>query len=193
MENIDPAAREQGGDDFEGWILRGCADEADVAALDVGQEGVLLGFVETVNLIDEQDGAGMHARSLGGRHHYLLDFLDAAHHCGEFNEGRLGGFGDDFGERGFADAGRTPKNHGACIVVLDLHAEGLAGTEQVFLAAVFGQGAGSHALGQRGHCVELTFRGRVGLQRQAVEEAHRGAPRWDNGPRLWTERCWDAS
>ena len=60
LEHVDAAAREQRGDDFKRGIFGGCADEADGAALDVGQECVLLGLVEAVNLIDEEDGARMH-------------------------------------------------------------------------------------------------------------------------------------
>jgi hypothetical protein len=62
----------------------------------------------------------------------------------------LRGFGDDFGERGFADAGRTPEDHGGGVVVLDLDAEGFAGADEVLLAGVFGEIAGAHALGERG-------------------------------------------
>ena len=57
-EGEDAAAGEQGGDDFEGRVFGGCADEADGAALDVGQEGVLLGFVEAMDFVDEERGAG---------------------------------------------------------------------------------------------------------------------------------------
>ena len=63
LEHVDAAAREQRGDDFEGRILGGRADQADGAALDVGQKCVLLGLVEAVNLIDEEDGARV---QLGG-------------------------------------------------------------------------------------------------------------------------------
>ena len=57
LEDVDAAAREQRGDEFEGRILGGGADQADVAALDVGQEGVLLRLVEAMDLVDEDDGA----------------------------------------------------------------------------------------------------------------------------------------
>jgi len=57
IENVDLGAGEQRGDDFEGWILGGCADENDVAGFDVGEEGILLGFVEAVDFVDKDDGA----------------------------------------------------------------------------------------------------------------------------------------
>ena len=86
VEGVDAAAGEQGGDDFEGGILGGGADEADSAALDVRQEGVLLGFVEAVNFIDEEDGAGAVGGPFGVGHD-LLDFLDAGEDGGELDEG----------------------------------------------------------------------------------------------------------
>ena len=57
LQGVDAAAAEQGGVDLEGGILGGGADETDGAALDVGQEGVLLGLVEAVDLIDKEDSA----------------------------------------------------------------------------------------------------------------------------------------
>ncbi len=145
FEHIDAAAGEQRRDDFKRRILSCRADEADDAALDVGQKGVLLGLVEAVNLVDEEDGAGVHLRGLRGGRHHLLDLLDAAHDGGELDEAGLRGFSNDFGESGFAYAGRTPEDHGAGVVALNLHAEGFAGAEQVFLAAVFLEGARTHA------------------------------------------------
>ena len=136
LQHIHAAAREQRGDDFEGRIFGGRADEPDGAAFHVGEKCILLGLVEAVNLVDEQDGARVHLGSLRGRSHHLLDFLDAAHHRGELDEVGLGGFGNDFGQCGFAHAGRTPEDHGAGVVSVDLHAQRLAGTEQMFLAAV---------------------------------------------------------
>ncbi len=56
-QRIDAAAGEQRGDDFEGRIFCCRSDEADGAALDVGKKGVLLRFVEAMNLVDEEDGA----------------------------------------------------------------------------------------------------------------------------------------
>jgi len=112
LEDIDAAAGEQGGDDFKGGIFSGGADEADGAALDVGEERILLGLVEAVDFVDEEDGAGVHLGGLRRGCHYLLDLFDTAHDGGEFHKICLCGFGDDFGEGGLAGAGRTPEDHG---------------------------------------------------------------------------------
>ena len=56
------AARQQRGVELEARILGGRADERDGAVLDIGQEAVLLGAVEAVDLVHEQQrllpGAG---------------------------------------------------------------------------------------------------------------------------------------
>ena len=150
VEGVDAAAGEERGVDFEGGVLGGGADEADGAALDVGEEGVLLGLVEAMDLVDEEDGAGAEAGGLFGVDHDLLDLLDAGEDGGELDEGGLGERGDDLGEGGLADAGWAPEDHGGGVVVFDGEAEGLAGAEEVLLAGVLVEGAGAHALGERG-------------------------------------------
>ena len=86
-ERVDAAAGEQRGVDFEAGVLGGGADEADAAALDVGEEGVLLGLVEAVDLVDEEDGAGAVGGGLFGVDHDLLDFFYAGEDGGELDEG----------------------------------------------------------------------------------------------------------
>ena len=91
VQGVDAAAGEERGDDLKGRVLGCGADEADGAVLDVGQEGVLLGFVEAVNLIDEEDGAGAESGGFFGVDHDLLDLLDAGEDGGELDEGGAGG------------------------------------------------------------------------------------------------------
>ena len=90
IEDVDFGAREKRRDHFEGRILGGRADEDDVAGFDVWKKCVLLGFVEAVNFIHEDDGAMAAAGLLLGYGHDLLDFLDA---------GENGAEGDEFGAR----------------------------------------------------------------------------------------------
>ena len=63
-QHVHAAAREQRRVHLEGRVLGGGADEDDRALLDVGQEGVLLGAVEAVDLVDEQDRAQAAAPAL---------------------------------------------------------------------------------------------------------------------------------
>ena len=58
VQHVDPAAREERRVDLEGGVFGRGADQDDRAHLDVGQERVLLGAVEAVDLVDEEDRAG---------------------------------------------------------------------------------------------------------------------------------------
>ncbi len=169
LQRVDAAAGEQRRIDFERGILGGGADEADGSALDPWQEGILLGAVEAVNLIDEEDGAGAPGGGFFRVGHDLLDFFYAGEDGGEFDEGGFGGFGDDFGEGGFADAGRAPEDHRRGVVAIDLDAERFAGAEEMLLAEELVERVGAHALGERGGDGSSLVGGRG-------EEAHRWTP-----------------
>ena len=168
-EGVDAAAGEERGVDLEGWVFGGGADEADGAAFDIGEEGVLLGLVEAVDLIDEEDGARAEAGGFFGLDHDLLDLLDAGEDGGELDEGGSGGLGDDLGEGSFADARGAPEDHGGGVVGFDGELEGFAGAEEVLLAGVAGEGAGAHALGEGGAAVGRAMCAGDGGD---VEEAH---------------------
>ena len=52
------AAGKKRGVDLKGGVFRGGADQNDGPPFHIGEKGILLGFVEAVNLIHEQDGLG---------------------------------------------------------------------------------------------------------------------------------------
>ncbi len=80
LQNVHARARQQRRDHLERRILRRRTNEPDASLLDIGEERVLLSFVEAVYFIDEHDGArAILPRALGIGHH-LLDFLDAGQH-----------------------------------------------------------------------------------------------------------------
>src|ERR1700758_703496 len=91
FEDIDFGSGEKRGDDFEGGIFGGGADEENVAGFDVREKGVLLGFVEAVDFIDEDDGAEATAGFSFGFGHDFFDFFYAA---GDGAEGDEFGFGE---------------------------------------------------------------------------------------------------
>ena len=122
LKDVDARTRQQRGDNFERRILGGRADQPDAAFLDVRQKSVLLGFVEAMHLVDEDDGASAVLPCPLGVGHDLLDFLDPAEHGGELDEVGVSHAGDDLGQRGFAHAGRSPEDQRAGIVALDLYA-----------------------------------------------------------------------
>ena len=57
LEGKDPAPGKQRGVHLERGIFRSGPDKNDGAILDMGQNHILLGFVETVDFVNEQDGA----------------------------------------------------------------------------------------------------------------------------------------
>src|SRR5215475_3913835 len=92
---------------------------------------VLLGLVETMNFVDENNRAGaILPRALGVGHH-LFDFLDARQHGRELDEVGLGHARDDLGELGLAGPRWPPENQGTWIIAFNLGAQGLAWPNQV--------------------------------------------------------------
>src|SRR6185437_10636629 len=136
-------------DDFEGWILRGGADQADIAFFHVGKEGILLGFVEAVDFINKDDGSSAILAGAFGVSHDLLDFFNACQYGGKLNEVSLGHPRNDLRQSGLARPGRPPEDQRTNIVALNLRAQGLAGRYQLFLAHELVERSRTHAVGER--------------------------------------------
>ena len=66
LEGEDTAAGEQWADDFKAGVFGGGADQGDGAVLDIRKDGVLLGFVEAVDFVDEKDRAAGGSVSTAG-------------------------------------------------------------------------------------------------------------------------------
>ena len=77
LERQDPGPRQQGGVDLERGVLGRGPDEGDGPVLDGRQQGVLLGLVEAVDLVDEQDRPPAAAAGLAGLGDRLPQLLDA--------------------------------------------------------------------------------------------------------------------
>ena len=130
--------------------MRGRADEHDRAVLDVGEQHVLLGLVEAVNLVDEEDGP--HAAQLvAGLIADLADVGDIGDDARAAHEVALGGLGDDFRECGLAAAGRTEENDVREAVRLDHTTQQLALAEDVALADNLLKGPRTHPR-RKGFC-----------------------------------------
>ena len=149
VESIDAGAGKEGRDDLKGGILRGCADEGNGAVLNVGENDVLLGLVEPVNFIDEEDGAlacetpaaarlPKDAAEVGNTGFNGADRLKVG----------LGHVGDDAGKGCFAGAGRAPQNDGRELVCLNGASEDVAFANDVLLPNEFIEGCGPHAGGK---------------------------------------------
>src|SRR5262249_12120037 len=97
-EGADAGARESRGAAFEGGASSGGTDKGDGAALDVGENSILLGLVEAVDLIYEEDGAPPgHAQELAGILHDATEISDACGDSAKGDEAGVGDAGDDGG------------------------------------------------------------------------------------------------
>src|SRR5699024_8184075 len=133
------AAGEQRAVYLKGGILGGGADEDDAALLHKGEEGVLLGLVEAVNLVDKDDGALAVAAVVLRLLHHRADLLDAAGDGREADARGPGVAGDHPGKAGFAHPRRPPEDHRGDAVALNKAAQRLAGAQQVLLPDKFVQ------------------------------------------------------
>ena len=113
------------------------------------QKRILLGFVETMNLIDENDGSASHSPRLFPGCHDLFDFLDTGQHGAEWHERRLRHLRDDLRQRRFAYAWRAPQDHRWHLIPLDCGSQRLAGIEEMSLTKHFIEGLRPHAVGER--------------------------------------------
>ena len=156
-QDVHAAAREQGRVDLERRILGGGPHEDHRPLLDVGEEGILLGAVEAVDLVHEEDGPGAAAPALGvGRGDDLADLLHPGQHRGERHEVGAGHRGHQRGEGGLPGARRPPQDHRVQLAALDGGAQDPPRTQQVLLPDDLVQGARPHAIGEGGRAPGVT-------------------------------------
>jgi len=113
VEGEDTGAGKEWRDNLKGGVLGGGPDEGDGALLHMGEHGVLLGLVEAVELVHEEDGllAGEAPPLLGLLHHPPQvghPGADGAH----WGEVSLGHSGDDKGQGGLPRARGAPEDKG---------------------------------------------------------------------------------
>ncbi|MNE20275.1 hypothetical protein D3C80_1133850 [compost metagenome] len=134
LQHIDLAARQQGAVQLEAGVLGRGADQGDDPLLDEGQEAVLLGAVEAVDLVHEQQGLLTRRTA----HPRGLKRLFQVRHAREDGADRLvfiaRRLGQQTGDGGLAGARRPPQDHRAQAPGLDHAADRPAGAQQVVLA-----------------------------------------------------------
>ena len=113
LELDDDGTRQERRDNGETGVFRGRRDESDVAVLDAGQQRVLLGFGETMHLVDEQH----RLRAFGdepvmGALEHIAHVLDAGGHGGKLLERASRLTRHDVSERGLAHPGRAEQDDG---------------------------------------------------------------------------------
>ena len=145
-----PSSAQERSDHLERWILRRRADQGDCPILDRVEDSVLLGLVESMNLVDEED----HPRepvsmSRLGVGDHLAQVGDATGDGGERRKAGVGESGDHSRDRGFAAARRSPEDAGRGCVGLDRAAERCVGSDEMRLSDDFVEAARSHPSGER--------------------------------------------
>lgn len=148
----EAASAQEGVIDGEEGVFGRGADQDDDPIFDVGEEDVLLGFVEAVDFVHEKEGAasfgGQVVGSFGEDFAKLLDPLrDGA----DLDEVAMGFDGEQAGEGGFSGTWGAVKEHGAEPVGSQQATEHFSGSEEVLLSDELGEGAGAHA-GREGAC-----------------------------------------
>ena len=155
-ENL--AAAQERRIDGEKRVLRRRPNKNDAAFLDIGQKHILLGAVETVQLIDEEDGTSASVGQLGACFfEQLAHFLDADRDRIDLTEDALRLVGDDMSERGLAAPGRAVEEDGAEPIGLQQASQQFAFAEEVLLAGEFIQRTRPHAGGQRLRLLQVRF------------------------------------
>ncbi len=104
------ATRQQRAVQRERWVLGGGPDECDGAGLDHRQEAVLLGAIEAVDFIDEQQSPLPRAPAASCFLECTLEIGDAGEHRGELDEVQSGAGGEQAGDGGLAATGWPPKD-----------------------------------------------------------------------------------
>ena len=137
LEHIQLAAGEQWADDLERRVLRGGADEGNHARFDRSQQGVLLRLVETVDFIDEEDGAvGIEEPAFLGTLDDLTHLLDTRSDRTQGIERRFQLVGNDVSQGGLSHARRPPQDERRDMSGVDHLPEHGTRTDQMFLADV---------------------------------------------------------
>lgn len=155
LQGEEQRAGEERGDDREVGVLGGGGDERHPAVLHGGQQRVLLGLGEAVDLVEEEDGLlAVAADGAPGSVDDRPDLLDARGDRRQFHEPLVRRLGDDVREGGLSDARRTPEDHrggagGAAVPLAHEPAQRRSGLEQVLLPHHLVEGAGAHPDGQR--------------------------------------------
>ena len=134
IEHQHLTARHERAGEREGRVLGGRADQGDRAVLDLGQQPVLLGAIEAVDLVDEQErglaGAPPRLRLLV----HLAQVGHPGHHRRELHERLTEAPREQTSERGLAGAGRPPQDDRAEPAAREHAPERRVRAEQMVLA-----------------------------------------------------------
>ena len=150
LEPPDAHPREQRRVDLEVGVLRRRADQGDRAVLDVGQQGILLGLVEAMDLVEEQHAPGavevQPLLRLGDRG---ADVGHAGHDRGQRGEVRADLTRQQPRQARLAGPRRPPQQQRRQVAARDAPAERAALADEVRLPDELVEVPGAHARRQR--------------------------------------------
>ena len=143
------AAGQQRRVDLKGRVFGGGPDESDGSVLHVGKDDVLLGLVETMDLVHKQYGVlPVQRLSLPRLGHRFAQVGDAGRHRADRLKVGAGGIGDEPGQGRFAGAGRSPEQDRWNPVGINRPAQHPVLGEDVTLPHELVKGGRPHPLGQ---------------------------------------------
>ena len=119
LQLVDLRARDQRRVDLEVRVLGRRAHEHDEPLLDGGQQRVLLGLVEAVDLVQEEDRVAAGAAALARARHHLAHLGAPGLDRGELLEGGVGVLGEHPRQRRLAGPGRPVEDHRVRLAGLD--------------------------------------------------------------------------
>ena len=102
-------ARDRSGPIISKWGFGGGPHQGDQPFLHVGQEGVLLGLVEPVDLIDQDHGAGALGLVAPGLLHHPPQIGHPGHHCAQTDKVGVQDRGHNPGQGGLAAPRGAPE------------------------------------------------------------------------------------
>ena len=159
VEDQHLRAAEQRRVQLEAGILGGGAHQRHRAALDIGQETVLLRAVEAVDLVHEQQRALARLQRGLGFGEDLLEIGHAREHRADRHEAHVHRIGEQAGDAGLARARRAPQHHAREPARRHHPADRALGSGDVLLPDHLAERARSQAIGQGRICAGLSLRG----------------------------------
>jgi hypothetical protein len=142
-------AAQQCGVQFEGRVFGGGADQKDGPVFHMGQEPILLGLVEAVDLVHEQQRSLAVAAPNLGRLEHLAQFRNAGENGADLDEMQGAFIGKQAGDGGLADPGRPPQDQAGQAAGGQHHAQRRLGAKHLVLSDHLGQRPRAQPVGQR--------------------------------------------
>ena len=155
LEHQDTGARQQRRDELEGRILGRRADQHDGPVSHDRQKGILLGTVEAIDLVDEEQGALADLAPGPRRVEHLLQIGDAGKDRRNLLEMELGRTRKEPRDGGLAGTGRPPEDERAEGARAEHPGERAVRAKEMILADDRGKRFRAQLVGQRPRRIAL--------------------------------------